>query len=137
MQPSIAEKNLSQLLKTMQPALLEGSWAFVTVPKGRALPAGITPLMTCQEPEGLSLILSEADVLRSGLPHAFFCKCISITVHSSLYSVGFLATVSAALAKAAMSINIVSAYHRDYLFVPTNRADEAVALLKKLATEAK
>ncbi len=137
MQPSTGEKNLSALLKTMQPTLLDGSWAFVTVPRGRSLPAGITPLMSCEEPEGLSLILSEADVLKSGLPHAFFCRCISITVHSSLYSIGFLAAVSAALAKASMSINIVSAYHRDYLFVPTNRADEAVGLLKKLAAEAK
>lgn len=46
---------------------------------------------------------------------------------------GLLAAVSEVLAKAAMSINIVSAYHRDYIFVPSARADEAVGLIKKLA----
>jgi hypothetical protein len=131
------EKNLQQLLRTMQPALLEGSWAFVTVPKGRAVPTGIEPLMTYREAEGLTLLLSEADLARTGLPHAFFCRGLSLNVHSSLYAVGFLALISQALAKAAMSINIVSAFHRDYIFVPTARADEALALLKKLAADAR
>jgi hypothetical protein len=73
-----------------------------------------------------------ADLAKCGLPHAFFCRGISLNVNSSLYAVGVLAAVSDALAKAVMSINIVSAYHRDSIFVASARADEAVALLKKL-----
>ena len=126
-------KDLRQLLKTMQPALLEGTWAYVTIPNGKPVPPGVNPLSTCREPEGLSMLLSEQDLAKSGLPHAFFCSGISLNVNSSLYAVGFLAAVSEVLAKAAMSINIVSAYHRDYLFVPSGRAEEAVELLKKLA----
>lgn len=127
------EKNLQTLLRTMQPTLLDGSWAFVTVPNGKPVPPGLSPLMTYREPEGLSMLLDEKDLAKSHLPHAFFCRGISLSVNSSLYAVGFLAAVSDALAKAAMSINIVSAYHRDYIFVPTGRAEEAVTLLKKLA----
>jgi hypothetical protein len=97
----------------------------------------LSPLATCREPEGLSLLLDEQDLAKSGLPHAFFCKGISLNVNSSLYAMGFLAAVAEVLAKASMSINIVSAYHRDYLFVPTGRAEEALALLKKLASDAK
>jgi hypothetical protein len=134
--PPIPEKNLQQLLKTMQPSLLAGTWAFVTVPNGRAMPAGLSPLMTYREPEGLTLLLDEADTARSGLPHAFFCRGISLNVHSSLYAVGFLAAVSERLARAAMSINIVSAFHRDYIFVPASRAEEAVEVLRALAAEA-
>lgn len=128
-------KDLRQLLTTMQPTLLEGSWAFVSIPHGKPVPPGLTPLSTCREPEGLSLLLSEADLAKSGLSHAFFCRGISLHVNSSLYAVGFLSAVSEVLARASMSINIVSAYHRDYIFVPAARADEAVTLLKKLATD--
>ena len=127
------EKNLQTLLRTMQPVLMDGAWGFVTVAKGKPLPKDVEPLMTYREAEGVTLILSEADLTKSGLMHAFFCRGISLQVNSSLYAVGFLATISETLAKAAMSINIVSAFHRDYIFVPHNRADEAVALLKKLA----
>lgn len=118
----------------MQPSLLDGTWAFCTVPKGRLVPQGLNPLMTYVEPEGTTLLLSEPEVARSALPHAFFCRGISLNVHSSLYAVGFLSVISDALAKAAMSINIVSAYHRDYIFVPTARAQEAVEILKRLAS---
>ena len=131
------EKNLQQLLKTMEPSLLDGTYAYVTVPKDRAVPPGLSPLMTCREAEGLTLLLDERDLAKSGLPHAFFCRGISLHVASSLYAVGFLAAVSERLARLAMSINIVSAYHRDYVFVPASRADEALAALKALAAEAR
>lgn len=126
------EKNLQTLLRTMNPVLLEGAWGFVTVPHGRPLPPNVEPLMSYREAEGTTLILSEADLTRSGLMHAFFSRAISLQVNSSLYAVGFLAVIAETLAGAAMSINIVSAFHRDYIFVPHNRADEAVRLLKKL-----
>lgn len=130
-------RDVKTLLRTMQPTLLEGSWAYATVPKGKAMPQGLTPLAMYEEPEGTSLLLSEKDLAKSGLPHAFFCRGISLNVNSSLYAIGFLAAISEVLAKAAMSINIVSAYHRDYLFVPTGRAEEALELLKKLANDSK
>lgn len=130
-----AEKDLQTLLKSITPTLLEGSWAFATVAKGRPMPPGLKPLMTYEEAEGTTLLLDEKDLAKSGLPHAFFCRGISLNVNSSLYAVGFLAAVAEVLAKAAMSINIVSAYHRDYIFVPSARAEEALTLLKKLAAK--
>ena len=36
-----------------------------------------------------------------------------------------------------MGVNPVSAYFHDHLFVPADRADEAVALLEQLAAEAR
>lgn len=129
-------RDLQTLMKTMSPALLPGTWAYVTVPLGKGVPAGLNPLMIFREPEGLTLLLDEKDLAKSHLPHAFFCRGISLNVNSSLYAVGFLALISETLAKAAMSINIVSAYNRDYIFVPSARADEAVMLLQQLATAA-
>ena len=128
-----AVKDLQTLLRSIAPTLMEGSWAFATLAKGKPMPPGLNPLATYQEAEGLSLLLDESDLARSALPHAFFCRGICLNVNPSLYAVGLLAAVSDVLAKAAMSINIVSAYHRDYIFVPSARADEALTLLKKLA----
>jgi hypothetical protein len=131
------EKNLTTLLRTMQPTLLDGNWSFVTVPNGKPMPQGLNPLMTCREPEGLTMLLDEPDLAKSALPHAFFCKGISLHVSSSLYAIGFLAAVTDALARQSMSINIVSAFNRDYVFVPAARANEAVEVLKKLAATGK
>lgn len=129
------EKSLQRLIQTMQPSLMEGTYAYVTVPNGRAMPPGLSPLMTFREPEGVSLLVTEREAAFSGLPAAFFCRGILLNLNASLYAVGFLAAVAARLAKAGMSINIVSAYHRDYIFVPSARAEEAVGILKKMALE--
>jgi hypothetical protein len=57
-------------------------------------------------------------------------------VHSSLAAVGFLAAVSAALAEAGIACNPVSGVHHDHLFVPAHRADDAMAVLTRLAVRA-
>ena len=56
---------------------------------------------------------------------------ISLTVHSSLDAVGFLAAITTKLAQSGISVNPVSAFYHDHLFVPVNRADEAVSLLRE------
>jgi hypothetical protein len=56
-------------------------------------------------------------------------------VHSSLEAVGFLAAITARLAKAGMGVNPVSAFFHDHLFVPAERAGEAMAMLEALARE--
>ncbi len=60
-----------------------------------------------------------------------------MTVHSSLEAVGFLAALTTRLAAAGISVNPVSAFYHDHLFVPENRAEEAVRLLVNMAQEAK
>jgi uncharacterized protein len=129
------ERNLKTLLKSLTPSLLPGTYAFVGMPFGKPVPPGLKPLLIFHEPEGVTLILNEEELAKSALPHAFFCRAISVNAHSSLYAVGFLAAISEALAKISMSINIVSAFHRDYIFVPTSRADEAIAALRALAAQ--
>ncbi len=71
----------------------------------------------------------------AGLAASFRCRMITLTVHSSLEAVGFLAAVTARLARAGMGVNPVSAFHHDHLFVPADRADEAMEILRQLANE--
>jgi uncharacterized protein len=47
--------------------------------------------------------------------------------------VGFLAAITARLATAGISVNAVSAFHHDHLFVPADRADDAMVLLQEMS----
>jgi hypothetical protein len=53
--------------------------------------------------------------------------------HSSLLAVGFLAAVTAALASEGISVNPVSAFHHDHLFVPWERRRDAMRILRALS----
>jgi uncharacterized protein len=58
---------------------------------------------------------------------------ITLAVHSSLEAVGFTAAVSAALTAHEISANMIAAFHHDHLFVPWDRRDEAMAVLRALS----
>jgi len=47
--------------------------------------------------------------------------------------VGFLAAVTSRLTEAGISVNAISAFYHDHLFVPADRADEAMAILQGMA----
>ena len=58
---------------------------------------------------------------------------ITLDIHSSLAAVGFLAAVAGHLAGHGMGVNPVSGYYHDHLFVPEDRADDAMRALHALA----
>ena len=59
---------------------------------------------------------------------------ITLGIESSLSAVGLTARVSTALAERGISANIIAAFHHDHIFVPWDRRDEALAVLRRLAT---
>jgi hypothetical protein len=129
------ETNLQKLLGSMSPELLPGIFAFATLPPGTPMPAGINPVMTFREREGETLILSEKEARAAGLAYTFRSRMITLNVHSSLDAVGFLAAITTRLAAAGMGVNPVSGYFHDHLFVPVDRAEEAMAVLSAIAAE--
>ena len=128
------ETDLGRLIDTMQPRLRPEPLVFATVPHGEGLPQGIEPVMAFREEEGTTLILPEDEARTAGLEAGYRCRMITLAVHSSLEAVGFLAAVTTALAAAGISVNPVSAYHHDHLFVPANRAGEAMDVLWDLSS---
>ena len=62
----------------------------------------------------------------------FPCRMITLSVHSSLDAVGFLAAVTAKLATAGMGVKPASAFYHDHLFVPAGPAEGAMRLLAEL-----
>jgi hypothetical protein len=87
------------------------------------------PVCVFREAEGCTLILRRGEAERLGLAFIYPCRMITLTVHSSLDAVGLLARVSALLAERGISVNAVSAYYHDHLFVPVERAEEALRAL--------
>ena len=67
--------------------------------------------------------------------HTF--RCITLRVHSSLLAVGLTAAVSAALARHAVSANMVAGYFHDHVLVPSDRAEEALKHLENLSLAAR
>lgn len=99
--------------------------------------SGTALVATFVESEGVSLILERTAALRAGLAYIYPCRLITLTVHSSLDAIGFVAAVTSALATAGISVNPVSAYHHDHLLVAADRANDALAVLERVSAIAR
>lgn len=117
------------------PVLQPQVYVFCSVPAG-VLPAGVNPVCQFQEAEGLTLILPQEQAEQAQLSPTYAARMITLTVQSSLEAVGFLAAVTAVLAEQNISVNPVSAYYHDHLFVPVAQADQAMDCLVTLAAQA-
>ena len=124
-------KSLNLLLAGMRPVLHDETYVFVTVPHEAPYPASVHPIMMFTEEEGQTLILPRHEADAAKLKSIYPCKRITLNVHSSLEAVGFLARITGLLASHAISVNPVSAFYHDHLFVPEERAEEALLLLKQ------
>ena len=128
------ETNLELLLENMRPEMSKGIFAFCTIPVDADIPANISPIHIFREREGTTLVVSREEAERVWLAYQFVSRLITLTVHSSLDAVGFLAAVTARLAQAGIGVNAVSAFYHDHLFVPHDRADEALRLLRAMSS---
>lgn len=124
-----AERDLDALLRHMKPELQPGTFVFCTIAPNERIPAALNPLLTFREQEGTTLVIPREEAEATGLRYAFASRLITLRAHSALDAIGFLAAITARLAEAGISVNAVSAYHHDHLFVPADRADEALMLL--------
>ncbi len=131
------ETDLEILLKSMKPVLHEGEFVFCTMSTERAGELDLASVCQFREDEGLTLILKRQQADSAGLPYEFVSRMIALTVHSSLNSVGFLAAITSKLAEYGISVNPVSAYYHDYLFVPSDKALETMRLLAEFSSFAK
>jgi uncharacterized protein len=86
-----------------------------------------------REREGTTLVIRREEAESAGLPYQCASRLITLAVHSSLDAVGFLAAITTRLAEAGISVNAVSAFYHDHLFVPDHRADEALGLLQSMS----
>src|SRR6185436_16397026 len=117
----------------MEPVLDDDPYVFVSVPDAYVAERGPICLGIFREAEGVTLIVSAAEAARLGTPADERWAHITLSIHSSLSAVGFLACIATALSGAGISLNPVAGFYHDHLFVPWNRRVEALAVLEALA----
>lgn len=126
------ESNLDRLLENMSPQLRDGSFVFITSPEGFPQEVMREAVMVFKEIEGLTVIVRDeiAGTLATNAPR---WAMITLNVHSDLNAVGFLAAITKKLAEAGISVNAVSAFYHDHLFIPWDKKDETMKILKSFS----
>ena len=119
----------------MKPILQEGVYVFATIPNEQEKAVNDCCIQYFREAEGMAAILLKEDAEQLKVHAIYESKMISLMVHSSLDAVGFLAAITAKLAKAGISVNPVSAFYHDHLFVPLDKAAEAMNILSGFSAE--
>ena len=126
------EKDLENLLRDMEPKIEPGRYVFCSVEE-QLLAEIDNPLLVFREREGPTIIVTKETAETLGLEFTSEWGLITLSVHSSLEAVGFLAAVTHHLAKANISVNAVSAFYHDHLFVPYDMIEEAHNLLVSIS----
>lgn len=94
----------------------------------------LDPVGLFKEDEGITLILKREQADAAKLSYTSVFSMITLSIHSSLEAVGFLAAITNQLAEHNISVNPVSAYYHDRLFIPVSRTQKAIMLLQELSS---
>ena len=118
---------LASMLRSLDPQLRPGRFVFTTVD---AVPDEVDCIATVTEDEGVTLVVAQDQADRAGLRYDYVAAMITLRVRSDLASVGLTAAVASTLATAGVSCNVIAGHFHDHLFVPFDRGEEAVELLR-------
>jgi hypothetical protein len=131
--------DLNNLVRSMKPKLIRNGLVFCTISEKTYNELNNIPILMFKESEGITLILPKEIALEKSLCHEDekTWAMISLTVHSSLEAIGFLAIITKHLADNYISVNVVSAYFHDHLFVLSEDVEKALNLLKDLSNNEK
>ena len=129
-----SEKDLSRLLKEMDPLLNPGEYVFCCVDDMSSIDP-IHVIGTFKETEGTTVILPRQKADELGVTYSFVAAWITLTVHSALEAVGLTAAFSAALAGEGISCNVVAGFYHDHIFVAVKDAERAMSALNILTRE--
>jgi catechol 2,3-dioxygenase-like lactoylglutathione lyase family enzyme len=134
MSESTPVRDLAPLLRGLLPERHAGVYIFAVARDG-VIPAGLAPIATIHEKEGLTVIVEESAALAAGLAPRFRAAWITLTVHSALDAVGLTAAIATALGRQRIPCNVVAGTHHDHLFVPLAEAERAMLILSALASQ--
>ncbi|PFG10744.1 MULTISPECIES: ACT domain-containing protein [unclassified Marinobacter] len=124
---------LESLLSSLVPQMPEVDYVFCSVPGTLGDYAGLEPVTTVRETEGLTLVLPVAVAVRENFRFNGTYRQITLTVHSSLEAVGLTAAISSELASNDIPANVVAGYYHDHIYVPSGKAEKALHLLQALS----
>ena len=117
-------------LKNLNPVLLEGEYVFCTFLSSiYGDHDKLNPIASFNEKEGLTLVVKKESAKLNNLEFNDTFKCISLNLISSLTTIGLTALISKVLADNEISANIYAGYYHDHIFVPLEKANDALKLL--------
>ncbi|MFE6745810.1 ACT domain-containing protein [Kitasatospora purpeofusca] len=125
------ERDLATLLRDLRPELNPGRYVYCTLPN--KTPAGLRPVATVAEPEGVTVVVAQEEADALGLRYEYVAAWITLRIHSALEAVGLTAAVATRLAEEGLSCNVVAGYHHDHLFVAADDAERVLGALKELS----
>ena len=130
------EKNLTKLIASMTPVLIENEYVFGTLKTyDYEQVLLLNPISTFQEKEGLTVVLTKEKADEFNISYSGVFKCITLNVHSSLDAVGLTAAVSTKLTQSNISANVIAAYYHDHVFIAVKDAEQALTALKALTQD--
>ncbi|MCM1732230.1 ACT domain-containing protein [Bacteroides faecis] len=92
----------------------------------------LNPIGIFHEKEGVTFILEQQDAVNKKIHYQSVYRLITLNVYSSLDAVGLTAAFSAKLAEKNISANVVTAYYHDHIFVPEEKAEQALNAILEL-----
>ena len=126
------QQDLHSLIASLDPVLDSRSYVFCLLGDDEAAGQVVRSKHVwaiIRESEGTTFILTKSEADRLGYTYDGVWRKITCMVHSSLEAVGMTALLSSTLAEHEISANVVAAFTHDHLFVPAERADDALKLL--------
>ena len=117
------------VIKDLKPQLDSRVWVFCAVDPSFEY-RELQPIAVFNESEGTTLVVERSVAVRHKLGHTFPSKRITFGAVTELDSVGVLASVTEILAKHDIATNAFCAFYHDHVFVPEDRAEEALAILQ-------
>lgn len=100
------------------------------------IPTGVQPFAVLNEGGYYTVVLERSQAAHSGLPVDNTFTQITINLDADLDSIGITSAIAQVLTARSITTNVMSCARHDHLFVRTDRAQEAVALLQELAKNA-
>ena len=126
-------KDLDILLSNIEPVLDERNFVFCSFPTiDWKIMYELNPIGIFHEKEGVTFILEQQDAVNKKIHYQSVYRLITLNVHSSLDAVGLTAAFSAKLAEKNISTNVVTAYYHDHIFVPEEKAEQALNAILEL-----
>ena len=130
------DSEISQIIKQSSFTVEEGRFVYAKVLEP---PQPGEHFMVTKDADEITVVTKEENLSKLSLieQNKDFYRLIALNVLIPFYSVGFLATVSGAIANAGMNILIVSTYSKDYIMVREDKLDEARTVLLELGFQEK
>ncbi|MAA64071.1 MAG: hypothetical protein CL581_04725 [Alteromonadaceae bacterium] len=127
---------LQDLIKQLSPRLDSNSYVYCTVANARyGELEKLKPIVSIAELEGLTLVIPREQAESEGLDYYRVFRRITLEGHSSLEALGLTSVVTSLLAERGITTNVIAGFYHDHMFVPDDRADEAMDALKELASK--